>query len=205
MRRLFPSLLLVISSTAVVVSFTTPQPSLSSSAAWTTTGYRSAAASSAHYRLAAVLVDETILVDAAPTKMPGDVVDSSLDRSSSSDTKKSSSPPSLGALQKLLPKSVFQVDTKTSLSYFAADLAAVVLSMTALHTYITTDFYHSLPWPVQAATVVPLQLLTGFAMWCTWCTGHDCVLGWHAFQGFRLFTIRSHCTDKPPVLHPFKS
>lgn len=82
-------------------------------------------------------------------------------------------PPSLGDVRKLLPKSVFQVDTQTSLAYFGIDLAAVALSMGSLHAIVTSDFYHSLPLAGQAITVAPLQALTGFAMWCMWCIGHD--------------------------------
>ena len=82
-------------------------------------------------------------------------------------------PPSLGEVRKLLPKSVFQVDTQTSLAYFGIDFAAVAISMTALHAVVTSGFYHALPIPAQALTVAPLQLITGFAMWCMWCIGHD--------------------------------
>jgi omega-3 fatty acid desaturase (delta-15 desaturase) len=45
--------------------------------------------------------------------------------------------------------------------------------MTALTTVIHTDIYHNLPLVGQALTVLPIQLVTGFAMWCTWCIGHD--------------------------------
>jgi acyl-lipid omega-3 desaturase len=81
--------------------------------------------------------------------------------------------PSLGEIRKLLPKSVFQVNTKTSLFYFALDLLAVMVSMGSLYMTVTSDYYHMLPIYLQAMTVVPLQLVTGFAMWCMWCIGHD--------------------------------
>ena len=82
-------------------------------------------------------------------------------------------PPKLGAIMKMLPKDTWEVDTATSLMYFAADFAAVVASMGFLNAVVTSDIYHSLPVPAQALAVMPLQVLTGFAMWCTWCIGHD--------------------------------
>ena len=82
-------------------------------------------------------------------------------------------PPSLGDVRKLLPKTVFQVDTQTSLAYFGLDFVAVTLSMGSLYALVTSDFYHALPVAAQAMTVAPLQALTGFAMWCMWCIGHD--------------------------------
>ena len=82
-------------------------------------------------------------------------------------------PPALSDVRKLLPASVFQVDTKTSLAYFGLDLAAVVLSMGSLYAVVASDFYHSLPLLEQAVTVAPLQAISGFAMWCMWCIGHD--------------------------------
>lgn len=82
-------------------------------------------------------------------------------------------PPSLGDIRKLLPKSVFQVDTKKSLQYFGLDLIAVITSMTALHSVVMSQAYQTLPIYMQAITVLPLQCLTGFAMWCMWCIGHD--------------------------------
>ena len=89
-------------------------------------------------------------------------------------TTTSVTPPTLGEIRKFLPKSVFQVDTKTSLLYFGLDLIAVVSSMTALHALVTSSFYHSLPNVVaQALCVLPLQCTTGFCMWCMWCIGHD--------------------------------
>jgi len=82
-------------------------------------------------------------------------------------------PPKLGAIAKMLPKETWDVDTPTSLFYFAVDLLAVVSSMGFLDAVVTSDIYHSLPVYEQALAVVPLQILTGFAMWCTWCIGHD--------------------------------
>jgi len=82
-------------------------------------------------------------------------------------------PPKLGAIAKMLPKETWDVDTPTSLFYFAVDLLAVVCSMGFLDAVVTSDIYHSLPMWEQALAVMPLQVLTGFAMWCTWCIGHD--------------------------------
>eukprot|EP00571_Detonula_confervacea_P013317 CAMPEP_0172301576 /NCGR_PEP_ID=MMETSP1058-20130122/3428_1 /TAXON_ID=83371 /ORGANISM="Detonula confervacea, Strain CCMP 353" /LENGTH=390 /DNA_ID=CAMNT_0013011737 /DNA_START=186 /DNA_END=1358 /DNA_ORIENTATION=+ len=82
-------------------------------------------------------------------------------------------PPNLGEIMKMLPKETWDVDTPTSLFYFAVDLLAVVCSMGFLDAVVTSDIYHSLPMWEQALAVMPLQVLTGFAMWCTWCIGHD--------------------------------
>lgn len=82
-------------------------------------------------------------------------------------------PPKIGALLKMLPAEAFEIDTKTSLFYFGLDFAAVVASMGFLDLVVTSDIYHSLPVLGQALMVVPLQVLTGFAMWCMWCIGHD--------------------------------
>ena len=74
---------------------------------------------------------------------------------------------------KMLPADTWNVDTPTSLFYFAADVLAVACSMGFLNAVVTSDIYHSLPMAEQALAVMPLQVLTGFAMWCTWCIGHD--------------------------------
>jgi omega-3 fatty acid desaturase (delta-15 desaturase) len=42
-----------------------------------------------------------------------------------------------------------------------------------LNAVVTSDLYHSFPIWGQALAVAPLQVLTGFAMWCMWCIGHD--------------------------------
>jgi len=81
--------------------------------------------------------------------------------------------PRLGELARFLPKDAFQVDTITSLKYFGFDLAAVVTSMTALHAVVVSNFYHQQPIHLQALMVGPLQVMTGFSLWCMWCIGHD--------------------------------
>jgi len=80
-------------------------------------------------------------------------------------------PPTLAQVRKLLPAEVFKVDTKVSLFYFTIDLIAVAGTMGFLKQVVTSDVYHSLPWWNQAIMVAPLQVLTGFAMWCMWCIG----------------------------------
>merc|ERR1711865_966956 len=83
-------------------------------------------------------------------------------------------PPSLSTIRKtMLPKAVFDIDTKTSLFYFAVDLLAVVTSMGMLKTVVTSSFFQASPLLVQILLAAPLQTLTGFAMWCMWCIGHD--------------------------------
>lgn len=82
-----------------------------------------------------------------------------------------SEPPTLAQVRKLLPAEVFKVDTKVSLFYFAVDFIAVAGTMGFLNQVVTSDVYHSLPWWNQAILVAPLQVLTGFAMWCMWCIG----------------------------------
>ena len=82
-------------------------------------------------------------------------------------------PPKVGALMKMIPAESFDIDTPTSLLYFFIDLLAVVASMGFLNAVVTSDAYHALPFYLQALEVMPLQILTGFAMWCMWCIGHD--------------------------------
>merc|ERR1711865_757039 len=83
-------------------------------------------------------------------------------------------PPSLSTIRKtMLPKAVFDIDTKTSLFYFAVDLLAVVASMGLLKTVVTSSVFQASPLLGQILLAAPLQTLTGFAMWCMWCIGHD--------------------------------
>jgi omega-3 fatty acid desaturase (delta-15 desaturase) len=82
-------------------------------------------------------------------------------------------PPKIGTIAKMLPPETWDIHTPTSLLYFAMDSFAVVSTMTFLHAVVTSDNYHSFPLWLQAASVFPLQILTGFSMWCLWCIGHD--------------------------------
>jgi len=82
-------------------------------------------------------------------------------------------PPKIGKLMKMIPKQSFDIETKASLLYFGIDLLAVGTSMGFLNSVVTSETYHSMPFYLQAMAVIPLQLLTGFAMWCMWCIGHD--------------------------------
>jgi len=122
----------------------------------------------------------TNLIDDIPTMITSMDIDDIATLDSSLDTKEkqqvapsSPPPPSLGTIMKMLPPSAFEVSTSTSLLYFIIDVSAVLLCMTALTTVIHTDLYSSLPLAGRALTVLPLQILAGFAMWCTWCIGHD--------------------------------
>lgn len=81
--------------------------------------------------------------------------------------------PGLGSIAKILPEDTFDVDTPTSLMYFGIDGAAVVASMSFLSAVVHSDIYQNLAVWQQGLMVAPLQVLTGFAMWCMWCIGHD--------------------------------
>jgi hypothetical protein len=105
--------------------------------------------------------------------------------------------PTLGEVRNLLPADVFQVDTAQSLFYFAVDFLAVVTSMGFLDLVVTSNIYHSMPIWGQALTVIPLQVLTGFAMWCMWCIGYVIVvsIASGSRSGFRtekVFTFVAH-------------
>ena len=82
-------------------------------------------------------------------------------------------PPKAGQVARMLPKDSFQVDTATSLFYFAVDFLAVAATMGFLNQVVHSNIYEQAPLLIKAAMVAPLQILTGFAMWCMWCIGHD--------------------------------
>ena len=88
-------------------------------------------------------------------------------------TELNDTPPRVGALYKLLPEETWNIDTPTSLFYFGVDFAAVAASMGFLNAVVTSELYHASPIWMQGMMVAPLQVLTGFAMWCMWCIGHD--------------------------------
>jgi len=83
--------------------------------------------------------------------------------------------PRLGSLMKILPRDTFEVDTKTSLFYFGIDTVACLVSLGLLNFVIASSAYSNLAMWQQTLTVIPLQLLAGFAMvhWprC-WSLGH---------------------------------
>ena len=81
--------------------------------------------------------------------------------------------PKAGTVMKMLPKESFDIHTPTSLMYFGIDFAAVATSMGFLNAVVTSDNYHNMPIWMQGISVAPLQVLTGFSMWCMWCIGHD--------------------------------
>jgi acyl-lipid omega-3 desaturase len=121
-------------------------------------------------------------------------------------TKDNTEPPTLGEIRKLLPKSVFQVSTKTSLAYFAVDMAAVIASMTFLHSVVVSDAYHQLPLPLQAVVVAPLQVLTGSAMWAVWCIGHDAghaTVSKHSMYGRHINRMVGELAHSVVCLTPF--
>jgi len=102
------------------------------------------------------------------------IIEKKKSRQNNTNNKKNKSDiPSLAVVRKMLPKKSFEIDTKRSIYYFLVDLAAVVSSMGVLFKVVTSAAYIALPWWQQAAVVSPFQLLTGFAMWCMWCIGHD--------------------------------
>ena len=74
--------------------------------------------------------------------------------------------PTLGTIMKMLPKESFHIDTKESLFYFGVDFIACVASLGFLNAVVTSDLYHSFPLWGQALSVAPLQVLSGFALWC---------------------------------------
>lgn len=82
-------------------------------------------------------------------------------------------PPKAREVAKMLPKETFEVDTATSLLYFGLDFAAVAATMGFLNAVVHSQIYRAQPVLLQGMMVAPLQLLTGFAMWCMWCIGHD--------------------------------
>ncbi|KAL3811009.1 hypothetical protein ACHAXA_002286 [Cyclostephanos tholiformis] len=82
-------------------------------------------------------------------------------------------PPRAGAIMKMLPPDTWAVSTPVSLAYFAIDVTSVIIATSALRAVVSSDVYDSLPSVGRIGLVLPLQVLAGFAMWCTWCIGHD--------------------------------
>eukprot|EP00568_Trieres_chinensis_P001760 CAMPEP_0183306314 /NCGR_PEP_ID=MMETSP0160_2-20130417/10768_1 /TAXON_ID=2839 ORGANISM="Odontella Sinensis, Strain Grunow 1884" /NCGR_SAMPLE_ID=MMETSP0160_2 /ASSEMBLY_ACC=CAM_ASM_000250 /LENGTH=468 /DNA_ID=CAMNT_0025469661 /DNA_START=1 /DNA_END=1408 /DNA_ORIENTATION=+ len=107
-----------------------------------------------------------------PPSMEKDVVAAAIDAAAAA-VPSTEDPPRPGEIMKMLPPETWEVDTPTSLFYFVVDFMAVAASMGFLDLVVTSDNYHSFPMWAQALSVFPLQILTGFAMWCMWCVGHD--------------------------------
>mmetsp|Transcript_53985 Transcript_53985/g.114681 ORF Transcript_53985/g.114681 Transcript_53985/m.114681 type:complete len:440 (-) Transcript_53985:125-1444(-) len=118
-------------------------------------------------------VSPLIAGEAAAADVPTHIESMSVLNDWESNSNSVDEPPKLGTIIKMLPAETWEVDTATSLGYFALDMLAVTLSMGFLDVVVTSDIYRTLPWFEQALAVMPLQVLTGFAMWCTWCIGHD--------------------------------
>merc|ERR1719491_1913178 len=112
-------------------------------------------------------------------------------------------PPKLSEIVKMLPKETWDIDTKKSLFYFSLDLIAVIGTMGFLDVVVTSNSYHSLPMLAQALSVAPLQILTGFAMWCMWCIGHDAGHGTIAKNGKRINRIVGEISHSMICLTPF--
>ena len=81
--------------------------------------------------------------------------------------------PSLSQLKKAVNPAAFQIDTGKSLGYFFLDLGAIVLSSVALLSLLHSASYLAAPEVLQFLLPVPLQVLSGTALWSMWCIGHD--------------------------------
>ena len=172
-------------------SSTTSPPSLSTAKASSSTSFfvKSRTVTNRNkesFELSAAIVDEslttappglTVTTTAGLTTDPTTTTTTSMDDKNvnivEEDSFNINEPPKLHEVKKMLPAESFRVDTVTSLKYFGLDFVAVVSSMTFLHAVVTSEFYKSVPFWGQAMMACPLQILTGFAMWCMWCIGHD--------------------------------
>jgi omega-3 fatty acid desaturase (delta-15 desaturase) len=124
------------------------------------------------YQSSITIEDSTIPGIDTESTSDGGVYDNILDNDSKLTASKNVVP-QLGKIARMLPRECFQVDTKQSLFYFGVDMVAVTACLTFLHAVVTSDIYHGLVFWQQALMVAPLQVLSGFAMWCMWCIGHD--------------------------------
>ena len=82
--------------------------------------------------------------------------------------------PSMPEIKSWLPKEVFQLSTVNSMSYFARDAALILATQFAIASIRATTTYQSWALPLQLLSLLPLQFLGGFFMWCMFVVGHDC-------------------------------
>ena len=82
--------------------------------------------------------------------------------------------PSMPQIKSWLPKEVFQLSTVNSMSYFARDAALILATQFAIASIRATTTYQSWALPLQLLSLLPLQFLGGFFMWCMFVVGHDC-------------------------------
>ena len=108
---------------------------------------------------------------------------------------------------KMLPSDTFKVSTLTSLMYASLDVAAVVTTMSFLYMVVTSETYtNNMNMVQQSLTVLPLQILVGFTMWCTWCIGHDAghgTISKHNQYGSTINRIVGEVTHSMICLTPF--
>ena len=74
--------------------------------------------------------------------------------------------PTLSQIRRNLDPEIFEVRTNESLKYFFFDLLLIVSTSGPLYALTQSDVFHSLPLPLQFVAPVPLQLASGFALWC---------------------------------------
>ena len=82
--------------------------------------------------------------------------------------------PSMPQIKSWLPKEVFELSTAKSMRYFGRDAALILVTQLAIATIRATPTYQSCALPLQLLSLLPLQFLGGFFMWCMFVVGHDC-------------------------------
>ncbi|GMI43260.1 hypothetical protein TrCOL_g2635 [Triparma columacea] len=68
---------------------------------------------------------------------------------------------------------IFKVSTMESTKYFLFDLFLILSTTLPLYYLTQSQLYQSLPPPLILLLPIPLQLASGFSLWCMWCIGHD--------------------------------
>ncbi|EOD25242.1 hypothetical protein EMIHUDRAFT_100944 [Emiliania huxleyi CCMP1516] len=86
----------------------------------------------------------------------------------------SKSCPSISDIRSWLPTESFEKSTAHSLAYFGRDALGFSVGVAIIVAVCESDWFHVLPSSVQAAALLPLQIVTGFFMWCLFVVGHDC-------------------------------